>query len=152
MKNYNHSINYGGKKFFTANVLDKYNKGHGDYDMTVIFVERDDELPPEIVDYYYGEPNMRITVEYIEKYVNSQPSDVVSDNTESNPIRELRELKDFKKWYDHLIDADATDEEIDELYRGKIYIKVAGREIGLAFDAENYNNISTVLNRAIEEF
>lgn len=66
--------------------------------------------------------------------------------------KELENLKNFKNWYDNIINEHTTDDELDRLYESKISITVVGKTIQLCFDAENYNNIEHVLRRAIEEF
>lgn len=152
MKNPNHSINYAGRKFFTANIVDKFDTHHGDYDMTIIFVEKDDDLPPEVVNYYYGDPNLRITIDYIMEYVNSQPSETDSCFIEKDSESELANLRNYKRWFDDLVSADKSDEEIDRLCNSRICLTVDGRSIDLAFDAENYHNVERLLRRAIEEF
>lgn len=82
MKNPNHRIMYDYRAFCTAQVRDTYEGV--DYDMTVIFVEADNEDQPEIVGCYYGEPNMHDTIAHIEKYVSSHPMPVVSGITEDD--------------------------------------------------------------------
>lgn len=66
--------------------------------------------------------------------------------------RKLQELKDFKQWFVNLIGPDTSEEKMQELYESSITIAVAGNSIKLDFDAENYNNVLTVIERAIEEF
>lgn len=65
---------------------------------------------------------------------------------------ELVQMIKFKEWFDSLLGPEATKESIDKLYDDKITITVAGKSIDLQFDAENYNNVETVLKRAIEEY
>lgn len=65
---------------------------------------------------------------------------------------ELVQMIKFKEWFDSLMGPNATNESIDNLYDSKITITVAGKSIDLQFDAENYNNVETVLKRAIEEY
>ena len=66
--------------------------------------------------------------------------------------QELTELKSFKKWYDSLMGPSASEDDIQKLYDSYITIAVAGNSIKIPFDAENYGNVWTVINRAIEEF
>lgn len=66
--------------------------------------------------------------------------------------RQLKELKDFRQWYVDLISNSTTEEQMQELYDGFITIAIAGNSIKLAFDAETYNNVLYVIDRAIEEF
>lgn len=61
----NHSIIVNGQAYFTAQVVDAYERKT--YDMTIIFRETDES--PQIIDYYYGEPNVDITKEYIQRYL-----------------------------------------------------------------------------------
>ena len=61
----NHSIIVNGQSYFTAQVVDAYERKS--YDMTIIF--RDTDEAPQIIDYYYGEPNVDITKEYIQRYL-----------------------------------------------------------------------------------
>lgn len=69
----NHSIVVNGEKFFTAQVVDAYEKKT--YDMTVIFNERGDELPPRLVNYYYGDPNESTTAHYAHDYLSMTGGD-----------------------------------------------------------------------------
>ena len=66
--------------------------------------------------------------------------------------RKLQELKDFKQWYVDLIGPNTSEDDLQKLYESSITIAVAGNSIKLDFDAENYSNVLTVLERAIEEF
>lgn len=64
----------------------------------------------------------------------------------------LQQVINYKEWFDSLLGPDATDESIDQLYDDFITIIIAGKAITLPFDAENYNNVETVLQRAIENW
>ena len=66
--------------------------------------------------------------------------------------RKLQEMKNFRQWYVNLINKDTTEERMQELYESNITIAVAGNSIKLDFDADTYNNVLTVIDRAIEEF
>lgn len=66
--------------------------------------------------------------------------------------RKLTELKNFRKWYVDLIGPNTTEDEMQKLYDSSITIAVAGNSIKLDFDADTYNNVLTVIDRAIEEF
>lgn len=66
--------------------------------------------------------------------------------------RKLQELKNFRQWYVDLISNDTSEEKMQELYESYITIAVAGNSIKLDFDADIYNNVLTVIDRAIEEF
>lgn len=66
--------------------------------------------------------------------------------------RQLQEIKNFRKWFNDLLGPNATEEKLQELYEGYITISVAGNSVKLPFDAENFNNIDTVLKRCIEEW
>lgn len=83
---------------------------------------------------------------YINEMIMARESLIESDNLK------LTQLKKFKEWFDSLIGPYATEESIEQLYETSITITVAGKSIDLCFDAENYNNVETVLKRAIEEF
>lgn len=63
----NHSIAINGRTFFTAQVVDSYKNEI--YDMTVIFMDRQDDLPPVLVDFYYGEPDMAVSMQYVRNYL-----------------------------------------------------------------------------------
>ena len=65
---------------------------------------------------------------------------------------QLQEIKNFRKWFNDLIGPNATEEKLQELYESFITISVAGNSVKLPFDAENFNNIDTVLERCIEEW
>lgn len=66
--------------------------------------------------------------------------------------RKLQELKNFRQWYVDLICKGTSEEKMQELYESYITIAVAGNSIKLDFDADVYNNVLTVIDRAIEEF
>lgn len=66
--------------------------------------------------------------------------------------RKLTELKNFRQWYVDLIGPNTTEDEMQKLYDSSITIAVAGNSIKLDFDADTYNNVLTVIDRAIEEF
>ena len=70
----NHSINVNGKTFWTAQVVDSYEKKT--HDMTAIFMDRDDESPM-IIDYYYGEPDEKTTAHYINEWFAARGVDAV---------------------------------------------------------------------------
>ena len=63
----NHFVDINGDTFYTANIIDKYTGE--DYDMTVIFKDTDDT--PQLIDYYYGDPNVRHTKMYAELWLNN---------------------------------------------------------------------------------
>lgn len=80
MKNKNHALEVNGQTFFTAQVVDAYEKKT--YDMTVIFLDPGEEYSPIIIDYYYGEPSEPLTKSYIERYFETIRKD--ADNDEGN--------------------------------------------------------------------
>ena len=94
----------------------------------------------------YDYSTMMSAKNYINDMIVVRESLIESDNLK------LAQLKKFKEWFDSLIGPDATEESIEQLYETSITITVAGKSIDLCFDAENYNNVDTVLKRAIEEF
>jgi hypothetical protein len=94
----------------------------------------------------YDYRTMMSAKNYINDMIVARESLIESDNLK------LTQLKKFKEWFDSLIGPDATEESIEQLYETSITITVAGKSIDLCFDAENYNNVDTVLKRAIEEF
>lgn len=82
--------------------------------------------------------------------------DVFMDSSYEPPVMEddveLQKLKIFRKWLLDLVSENTSEEKMQELYESYITITVAGHSIGLSFDAENYNNVLRVIDRAIEEF
>lgn len=62
----NHILEVNDQKFFTAQVVDAYERTI--YDMTIIFLDPGEDCSPIVIDYYYGDPNPIITRNYIDKY------------------------------------------------------------------------------------
>lgn len=56
-----------GRRFYTAQVVDSYEGTT--YDQTVIFEERGDDLSPQVVEYYYGEPYYIETKAYVDAWI-----------------------------------------------------------------------------------
>lgn len=71
---------------------------------------------------------------------------------ESEEDKQLREIKDFREWHNNLVNATTTDEELDALYLEDYTLTFAGRSIKLRYDADTFNNIDSLLKRAIEEW
>ena len=66
--NKNHTITINGRCFYTAQVVDVYDKKT--YDQTIIFEEpADRRLPPSVVNYYYGEPEEHLTKDYVNNII-----------------------------------------------------------------------------------
>lgn len=63
----NHSIEVNGQTFFTAQVVDAYKRKT--YDITLILHDPGDDYPLQLVDYYYGEPNLPTTRYYVELFM-----------------------------------------------------------------------------------
>ena len=66
--------------------------------------------------------------------------------------RQLKEIKNFREWFNNLIGPNATEEKLEELYESFITISVAGNSIKLPFDADVFSNVDHVLKRCIEEW
>ena len=66
--NKNPGIDIDGRHFYTAQVVDAYERTF--YDQTVIFEDfDDDDKSPTVVDYYYGEPNEADTEYYVRQWI-----------------------------------------------------------------------------------
>ena len=140
----NHTITLDGKTYFTAQVIDaELGKTH---DMTAIFMETDPELPPKFIDFYYGDPDLRITADYIARYNARQVHKPV------RTVTTLNDLKEYKAWVDHLVDADQPMEAIERLYDTQVKIEVNGKAINIDFDCVIWNAVCKLLDNVIEEF
>lgn len=140
----NHTITLNGNTYFTAQVVDaELGKTH---DMTAIFMETDPELPPTFIDFYYGDPDLRITADYIAQYIARQGY---------KPVRTfatLEDIKAYRSYVSSLIDAERTQEEIDQMYDSQAKIEIGGKSISLDFDAVLWNAVLRLLDNVIEEY
>lgn len=140
----NHTITLDGKTYFTAQVVDaELGKTH---DMTAIFMETDPELPPTFIDFYYGDPDLRITADYVARYNRRQAPKPV------RTVTTLDDLKDYRAWVDHQMDAEQPGEAIEQLYDTQVKIEVNGRAIHINFDAVVWNAVLRLLDDVIEDF
>lgn len=79
--------------------------------------------------------------------------DAYNDYLKEKLDKELQALKDFKEWLDKLVGGALVDEKVMErLYEKSFKLSFNGKEVELCFDADNYNNISDLLQAAIENF
>lgn len=69
----NHTITLEGKRYYTTQVVDSYTGET--YDQTAIFCcdEHCCGPAPDFVGYYYGEPNLCTTAQYVDEYRSKQP-------------------------------------------------------------------------------
>lgn len=140
----NHTITLDGKTYFTAQVVDaELGKTH---DMTAIFIDVEDDLPPVFVDYYYGDPDLRITADYIARYNRRQACKPV------RTVTKLDDLKEYKAWVDHLVDADQPMENLEMLYDTQIKLEVNGRTIHIDYCSEAHIGVLELLDRVINDF
>lgn len=140
----NHTITLGGNTYFTAQVVDaELGKTH---DMTAIFMDVEDDLPPVFIDYYYGDPDLRITADYIARYNSRQACKPV------RTVTTLDDIKGYRAWVDHQMDAEQSGEAIEQLYDTQVKLEVNGRVIHIDFDAVVWNAVLKLLDNVIEEF
>lgn len=140
----NHTITLNGNTYFTAQVIDaELGKTH---DMTAIFMETEPELPHVFIDYYYGDPNLLLTAEYITQYNRRQAP---------KPVRVVttkEDLEAYRGWVHNLIDVDTPAENIEQLYDTQIKVEVNGRAICIDFCSEAHIGVLELLDRVIEDF
>jgi hypothetical protein len=74
------------------------------------------------------------------------------DGTFKHENDSIQQIINYKEWFDGLLGPAATEESIAQLYNDCISINIAGKEITLPFDAENYNNVEVVIQKAIENW
>ena len=140
----NHTITLDGNTYFTAQVIDaELGKTH---DITAIFMDTDSELTPKFIDYYYGDPDLRITADYIARYNACQVHKPV------RTVTTLNDLKDYRDWVEHLVDADQQREALERLYDTQLKIEVNGKAINIDFDCVIWNAVCKLLDTVIENY
>lgn len=75
----NLGFTHDGNEYYTAQIVDSCTGET--YDQTVIFKCRKDDESPQLVDYYYGEPDLTATISYIDRWnaARSTIRDVLCD-------------------------------------------------------------------------
>ena len=140
----NHTITLDGKTYFTAQVIDA--ELGQTYDMTAIFMDANPDEPPKFIDYYYGDPDLRITADYIARYNARQSRKPV------RTVTTLNDLKEYKAWVDHLVDADQPMEDLEKLYDTQIKLEVNGRTINIDYCCEAHIGVLELLDRVINDY
>lgn len=140
----NHTITLNGNTYFTAQIIDaELGKTH---DMTAIFMETEPDLPPVFIDYYYGDPNLMITAEYISRYNRRQAP---------KPVRVFttkEELEAYRGWVFNLVSDEASEEDIERLYDTQVKVEINGRTVHLDYCSEVHIGVLDLLDRAIKDF
>ena len=105
----NHCIAINGRTFFTAQVVDSYKNEI--YDMTVIFMDRPEGLPPILVDFYYGEPDMKVSMQYVRRYLANS----TLNNTWVDFLEDIRSIVDaYRITNEDALDG-ATSEKVERV-------------------------------------
>lgn len=112
-------------------------------------------LPPELFDKLTGTQRgwLRANHENVKTDGNNVwMPEAFDDYMEDIIQKQLQEIKDYKQWFDNLIGAEQTEEDIERLYNEEITLTFNGRSIKLDFDANTYSNISDLLENIIDNF
>ena len=140
MTKQNCTLTVNGVIFETAQLVDV--PGGKTHDITVIFKNNLDDGSIEVINYYYGEPDLVTTAKYIDTWFNDQI--VAGITKEYRREGALGSVQRFTEWLDEL---KYNPQEIDHMT-----IKVGEGTVHIPFHADSYEMLVHFLHKIIEQW